>query len=107
MYRSGTTLTEQILSAHPNIAGAGEPGQMIAAIQDIPERLGTDTHFPACVDELDSRHLTALAGFCQYTHQMAENEARITDKMPMNYLNVGLISLMFPNAKILHCTKST
>ena len=107
MYRSGTTLTEQILSAHPNIAGAGELGQMIALIQDIPERLGTDTHFPACVDELDSRHLTAMAeSYCQYTHQMAENEARITDKMPMNYLNVGLISLMFPNAKILHCTRN-
>ena len=107
MYRSGTTLTEQILSAHPDIAGAGELGQMITLIQDIPNRLGTDIHYPACLDELDSSHLTAMAeNYCEYTHQMAENEARITDKMPMNYLNIGLISLMFPNARILHCTRN-
>ncbi len=107
MYRSGTTLTEQILSAHPDIAGAGELGQMIALIQDIPERLGTDIHYPACLDKLESSHLAAMAeSYCEYTHQMAENEARITDKMPMNYLNIGLISLMFPNARILHCTRN-
>ena len=107
MYRSGTTLTEQILSAHPDIAGAGELGHMISLIQGMPARIGSESHYPACLGELEGTHLNDMAqSYCDYSHQMAGDEARITDKMPMNYLNIGLISLMFPNARILHCTRN-
>ncbi|MCH2133711.1 MAG: sulfotransferase [Phycisphaerales bacterium] len=104
MFRSGTTLTEQILSAHPRIAGAGELGQMLQLTHQLPEHLGSP--YPGCISSVTSELLTTLAqSYCDDTHQMADDADRITDKMPMNYLHVGLISLLFPNARIIHTTR--
>ncbi|MDG2422492.1 MAG: sulfotransferase [Phycisphaerales bacterium] len=107
MYRSGTTLTEQILSAHPAIAGAGELGQMNALAIELPEKLGDELTYPECIAKATPSVLAELAeSYRAYAHQLAGNEDRITDKMPMNYLHVGLISLVFPNARIIHCTRN-
>ncbi len=107
MYRSGTTLTEQILSAHHSIAGAGELGQLVSQVQQLPERVDGDAPYPDCLANITSDLLTVMAQeYCDYAHQLADNQERITDKMPMNYMNVGLISLMFPEARIIHCTRN-
>ncbi len=107
MYRSGTTLTEQILAAHPDIAGAGELGQLNAIALELPERLGEDRTYQECITRADPELLTELANsYCSYAHQLAADKQRITDKMPMNYLHIGLISLLFPNARIIHCTRN-
>ncbi|MEE2907210.1 MAG: sulfotransferase [Planctomycetota bacterium] len=107
MYRSGTTLTEQILSAHPDIAGAGELGQMNTLAIELPEQLDGTTRYPECVAKATAPILTKLAeSYCEYTLQLADDAIRITDKMPMNYLHVGFISLLFPNARVIHCTRN-
>ncbi len=104
--RSGTTLCERILSAHPEVYGAGEL-TMIGNIntqmrqrvdrRDIGTIAGHIPHVPAiefqraaeaCLRMIDQR---APAGY-----------ERFTDKMPFNFFHLGLIALLFPNARIIH-----
>ncbi|OKH86230.1 tetratricopeptide repeat-containing sulfotransferase family protein [Thalassospira sp. TSL5-1] len=99
MPRSGTTLTEQILGAHPDVFPAGE----LTKLQTIVEQAGPYPQFatnisPAALKDMAENYLalaTKNAGTCQYH----------IDKMPANFLYVGLIHAMFPNAKIIHCRR--
>ena len=103
MPRSGTTLTEQILSSHPRVHGAGELTDMIALSR---RHLETRLPYPACldgltqerIDYLASRHLAKLQG-------MAPQALRVVDKMPFNFIHLGMIELLFPKARVIHCTR--
>lgn len=97
MPRSGTTLTEQILSSHPDVFGAGE----------LPDIERTKRRFSAIsADDLKE------AGQIYMEYALARNSKdndsikRITDKMPGNYMNIGLIATMLPKAKIIHCCRN-
>ena len=85
MPRSGSTLVEQILASHPQIYGAGELTDFGAAIKAHPEAIGPDY----------LARLPALPG----------GKTRLVDKLPGNYLNIGLIRWHLPNAKIIHTTR--
>jgi Tfp pilus assembly protein PilF len=105
MPRSGTTLCEQILAAHAQVHGAGERvalGQTFAALGG-----GHDT--PAAVrriTELDAAALDAAATrYLADLHALALDKTRIVDKMPGNYLYLGLVGLMLPGARIIHCVR--
>jgi tetratricopeptide (TPR) repeat protein len=106
--RSGTTLLEQVLASHPRVFGAGElrfsredfeafgpdPGpdreaQAFAALRRIE---------PATAAEMANAHLARLA-------ELNATADRITDKMPDNYLYLGLLHLFFPRARFLHCRR--
>jgi len=95
MPRSGTSLTEQILASHPAVFGAGELSFWQTAFSAY-EAEGLKNHdgahlIPAMArDYLD--RLSALSGDAQ----------RVVDKMPLNYMNVGLICAAFPQARIIH-----
>jgi len=95
MPRSGTSLTEQILASHPAVFGAGELAFWQAAFTAY-EAAGLKGHAGASMipdmarDYLD--RLTALAGDAQ----------RVVDKMPLNFMSVGLICAALPNARIIH-----
>lgn len=98
MPRSGTTLCEQILAAHPNAHGAGER----LALGRLAGRLGD----PAAIAALDTARLDAEAeAYLAELHALAPDAARIVDKMPSNYLHLGLVGLMLPGAKIIHCVR--
>lgn len=105
MPRSGTTLVEQILSAHPNVVGAGERpymGQIIddhAAMVDDESIVSLSSLTNEQIKELGERYLSALK-----VH--APEACHIIDKMPHNYLYIGLIHLLFPNAAIIHCVRN-
>ena len=92
MFRSGTTLLEQILGAHPNIDAAGEVNQILRFVNEKP--------YPEC-SEQPSNDWPA-----QYLKRLGSDNKFCTDKMPMNYLHVGLIHTLFPNAKIIHTTRN-
>ena len=96
MMRSGTTLTEQILSSHPSIHGAGE--QIFWANSDRPFRTGAPIGREDVVD-IRKRYLELLRGF-------SADALRVTDKMPHNFLHLGLVHLCFPNARIIHCRRN-
>jgi tetratricopeptide (TPR) repeat protein len=106
MPRSGTTLTEQIAASHPEVHGAGE----LSDLRQIASMLGfTYAHpenFVAGVKAMTPEQSRDIAG--QYLRRLRKQSVsalRITDKMPHNFEMLGLIALLFPKARIVHCRR--
>lgn len=104
MPRSGTTLTEQILASHPLVHGAGE----LIHLPEIKQTLSdlTNVPWPQCVDHLDRKTLDKVAQeHLDWLGTLARGKARVTDKLPHNFLALGLIDLLFPEARVIHCQR--
>ncbi len=105
MPRSGTTLCERILAAHSQVHGAGERpalGQLFRRLSGTMENATGVKRIAA----LDAATLDAAAAFyLAELHALAPNKSRIVDKMPGNYLSLGLVGLMLPGAKMIYCTR--
>ena len=106
MPRSGTTLAEQIISSHSNIIGAGEVAFWGGAPDSIPFRLNSKTPYPECILDMSVKQANDITRMYEaMLHKIAgpdTNPSHITDKMPHNFLHIGLIALLFPNVKIIH-----
>ncbi len=107
MPRSGTSLVEQILASHPAVHGAGELELMssvaASAVQMLAARRGQQ---PAGSDELTSDETNRLAQmYSQPLIALNPVAARITDKLPLNFLHLGLISLLLPGARVIDCRR--
>ncbi|MEE8332984.1 MAG: sulfotransferase [Alphaproteobacteria bacterium] len=106
MPRSGTTLVEQIIASHPLAAGAGELRDMIRIQNGLPAAIGSDRPFPECAANIDRDSGRRLADeYLERLVSVAPDAARIVDKMPYNFRCLGLIALLFPKARIIHCTR--
>ncbi len=104
MERSGTSLIEQILASHPDVHGAGE----LAAIPDIIYNMPDTSQqlYPQCANSLTTAQLNQFAEtYLNISTQHSGNAIRVIDKLPGNFIHLGLIELMFPNAKIIHCKR--
>lgn len=100
MPRSGSTLIEQILASHPRIQGGGELPHLEAAADAV---LHSRAGYPACVPSLDAATLRRFGqSYLSRLPVLADGKVRIVDKLPGNFLNIGLIRLFLPNAKIIH-----
>jgi len=105
--RSGTTLIEQVLASHSAVFGAGELRLSRRDFEQIPQVLGKSALPIDClpqltlqaVETLADRHLESLASLDGGRSQ------RIVDKMPDNYLYVGLLAVLFPRATFIHCRR--
>jgi tetratricopeptide (TPR) repeat protein len=101
--RSGTTLTEQILASHSQVFGAGEQRlaredfDALAAHEDKAlERLA---HLDrATAQRIGGQHLERL-------RELNDDRRHVADKMPDNYLYLGLLATLFPRAKFIHCRR--
>ncbi len=97
MPRSGTTLVEQILAAHPAAAGCGE-------LPDLPIiAAGFGDHVPdepAAVAAAAERWLRSAEA-----HASRAGARRLVDKLPMNFFHLGSISRMFPRAHVIWCRR--
>lgn len=96
MPRSGTTLTEQIISSHPNVYPAGELSDLGTVIRE----LGPLKHENAA--EIGQAYVDKVLA----RNKGGDGITRITDKMPGNYQSIGLIRCILPNAKIIHCRRN-
>lgn len=104
MMRSGTSLAEQILASHHSVFGGGELEDFGDIANDLAAR-SEKTYFEA-VAELDTETLPGIADAqCKRMAARAPDALRITDKMPENFLHIGLILTLFPNARIIHCRR--
>jgi hypothetical protein len=98
MPRSGTTLIEQILASHPDVHGGGELTRLGALVGQ--------TGYPEILSDLTGARLTRLGrAYREQMAALAPGRRRVTDKTPANFLHAGLIHLMAPNARIIHCRR--
>ncbi|MCR4347289.1 MAG: tetratricopeptide repeat protein [Sulfuricaulis sp.] len=106
MPRSGTTLVEQILASHPQVHGAGELMYLFDLAGELPGMLGTKELHPHCMKLINQPALDKLAqSYLGRLTTMSADAARVTDKLPSNFLLLGLIELLFPQARIIHCRR--
>lgn len=100
MFRSGSTLTEQVLAAHSRVTSGGELNFIPRLVQSsLPG-------FPQSMARAGAADLQRLAGFYEEAVRATfPNAVRVTDKRPDNFLYVGLIKSLFPGARIVHTTR--
>lgn len=101
MPRSGTTLTEQIIASHPQMFGAGE-------MKEIPKVMGSlKPDYPFNMAGMGKDEIGEIAEVVlSAMKEVAPDDAlRVTDKLPVNFMNLGLIATLFPNARIVHCLR--
>jgi hypothetical protein len=107
--RSGTTLVEQVLASHPRVHGAGELRLGRRSFEAIATVLGRRERPMECVAGLEAGSLRWLAE--RHLEQLALHDGggawadRVVDKMPENYLYLGLLSVLFPRATFIHCRR--
>ncbi len=100
MFRSGSTLVEQILAGHPRIAAGGE-------LDFLPTIVRTElAPFPASMSGMTARHATQLADrYREMKARLHPGAEHLLDKRPDNFLYIGLIKTLFPAARIVHTTR--
>lgn len=102
--RAGSTLLEQILASHSQIDGTMELPNVIATAHRLNGRrlVTEDANYPGILAELDAKHFQKLAdAYIKDTAIHRKGAVRFVDKMPNNFMHIGLIHLMFPNAKVI------
>jgi tetratricopeptide (TPR) repeat protein len=97
MPRSGTSLTEQILASHRQVHGAGELLYWIFAAD--AERAAKPEQRAAMIADLGRAYLERLAA-------QAPDASRIVDKLPVNFMNAGLIHAALPGARFIHLERN-
>ena len=101
MPRSGTTLVEQILAAHPSVQASGERQDFAIAIEDT--KSVSQGPYPRCVTAMTPAQLASLGtNYIKRVTGALPNAERFTDKLPSNFIYAGLIHLALPNARIIH-----
>ena len=106
MPRSGTSLVEQILASHPEVAGGGELPHLSASAHSaagpgvnlIPFQRNLAALTESVVTQIGAGYLHAIGG-------LAAGMTRVTDKMPANHALLGLVALALPGARIVHCRR--
>ncbi|HLN26326.1 MAG TPA: tetratricopeptide repeat protein [Gemmataceae bacterium] len=105
--RSGTTLIEQVLASHSQVFGAGELRLARQTFEAIPSILGGSDAPLVCVPNLDHAAISRLAE--QYLKGLRALDCkpveRVVDKMPDNYMYLGLLAALFPQATFIHCRR--
>jgi tetratricopeptide (TPR) repeat protein len=106
--RSGTTLIEQILASHRQVFGAGELTLARQDFEAIPGLVGrNDLPAAECIGLMTDDVIQQLAA--RHDRLLDEldhgDAARIVDKMPDNYVHLGLIAALFPNATLIYCRR--
>ena len=103
MPRSGTTLVEQILASHPAVYGAGELPDLNLLVAQMSGAGGNVFCYPEDAPTLTTAQRLALGkAYVDGLQRRAPSAQRVTDKMPANFLFLGLIHLTLPNAHIIH-----
>ena len=107
MPRSGSTLVEQILSSHSKVFGAGEVQDFSKAIESLGRGRFDSPKFLEGVAKLSPAQLASIAkDYIARLSARAPSAARITDKFLSNFLCIGLIHMILPNARFVHTVRN-
>ena len=109
MPRSGTSLCEQILASHSEVSGGGEL-QYLVDISEIGNTVNTNLEtlnlYRNKINSIDAHTLKNKSE--EYIDKLKKISAQhkfVTDKMPHNFVLIGFIKILFPNAKIIYCKR--
>ena len=106
MPRSGTSLVEQILSSHNKVYGAGELYDLRQTILTSNPKVAYH-RFPDYLDQLDWNEFAQFGiNYVKCLREYSHDARYITDKIPANFLYIGMIKLILPNAKVIHCQRN-
>ena len=105
MPRTGTTLVEQVLASHPNVFGAGELDDLNRIVTSHFGAID-DVKFIENINQANTGEFSRAGDdYIGMIRERAETADFITDKMPDNFRLIGMIKLLMPNAKIIHCRR--
>ena len=105
MPRSGTSLVEQIVASHRAVYGAGELTFFPEHLPTLGTRLASDKSFPACIAGRMQEIAELAPMYLDLLRRRGGDAARVTDKMPYNFLYLGIIRALFPRARLVHCRR--
>jgi tetratricopeptide (TPR) repeat protein len=106
MLRSGTTLVESIVAGHAKVFGAGELSHIDMLAEGLGRETGISGTYPGYVPMLDNKALRSAARYyLQEVAARSAGEPYLIDKNPLNFMHLGLIAALFPNAKVIHCQR--
>lgn len=104
--RCGSTLTEQIIDAHPMACGVGESKKLPELMNLMHERFGHDCKWPGNIDSLTRDQLVQLGrDYMDHISVNARNAKCIVDKQLGNFMSLGLVEAMLPGVRVIHCTR--
>lgn len=106
MPRSGTTLVERVLDSHPDVHGAGELLALSRLVRSVQQARPGNPAFPDLVTRMlpeDARRIGEA--YVRELRRHAPTGPRIVDKMPANFVYLGLIRLILPQAKVVHVVR--
>ncbi|MCP4024356.1 MAG: tetratricopeptide repeat protein [Desulfobacteraceae bacterium] len=106
MPRSGTSLVEQILSSHPFIFGAGELDDLSLIAKKIEWMKPTKGSYEYKPCKSNTQFKSAGTEYIKRIRRFSKKAQFITDKMPNNFFHVGLIKVILPKAKVIHCVRN-
>ena len=104
--RAGADIVARLLAGHPQVAVAGELPRVVLLTAAMGEIMLLSQRYPEAVRELTPEAIRRLAA--RYLGQLDNTDskaARVVDAMPTNFEHLGLIALLLPNARILHCRR--
>ena len=108
--RSGSTLLEQILSSHSLVEGTTELQNIIALSRKIANKKNSQSksEYPSSLAKTDKEEFQKMgAAYIKNTlDQRVTDKPYFIDKMPNNFVHIGLIHLILPNAKIIDARRS-
>ena len=106
MPRSGTSLVEQILASHSQFFGAGELEYIDNIIYELASDKG-NTEYSQWIENVPASMLQDKARqYIDNIRKLSLDAKYISNKMPHNFLHLGMIQQLFPNARIIHCTRT-
>jgi tetratricopeptide (TPR) repeat protein len=106
MPRCGSTLVETIIDAHPEAHGAGEFEASHFVIESIPLEIGSNLPYPECIEDFDQNDVDMLGrAYLERLSEQNPDARRISDKYLINYRQLGLLSVLFPEGRIIHCRR--
>lgn len=107
MPRSGTSLVEQIVASHADVHGAGELTYFLDLVQHPVDLHDTKLFYPDNILHRSSEIChSIIEKYLTYLRRFSTDAIRVTDKMPQNFIAIGLIHALFPNAKIIHVKRN-
>jgi tetratricopeptide (TPR) repeat protein len=104
--RAGTDIVARLLAAHPAVVVAGQLPRVVLLTVAMAEIMMLTQRYPEAVGELTPEAIHRLAA--RYLGQLentSRDAARVIDATPTNFEHLGLIAMLFPNARILHCRR--